>query len=440
MVNISTILTRQDEASANSKGLVTMAANKICVIGLGYIGLPTAAMFASSGKSVVGVDVNESAVATINRGEIHIVEPDLDERVREAVASGHLRAVSVPEPADVFIIAVPTPIKGDQREPDITYVKEATDSIANVLRPGNIIILESTSPVRTTEQMAARLAGARPDLTFPHEHGDASDVRIAYCPERVLPGKILHELSENDRIIGGLSQRCSDEAVDIYKTFVNGGFFKTDARTAEMAKLTENSFRDVNIAFANEIGLICDHLGINKWELIRLANRHPRVNILRPGPGVGGHCIAVDPWFIVHSAPEQARLIRAAREINDYKPDYVLAEIEKRCKGESDVKICCLGLSFKPDIDDLRSSPAMDIVEQLCRKQLGHVMVVEPNIDSLPDNLSGADKRDLHSAIVQSDIVVGLVAHSAFVEASRNPDFMETLQGKTVIDVCGLWA
>ncbi|NWC55130.1 UDP-N-acetyl-D-mannosamine dehydrogenase, partial [Pseudomonas tolaasii] len=342
-----------------------MSFETVSVIGLGYIGLPTAAVFAARKKKVIGVDVNPKAVATINRGEIHIIEPDLDIVVRAAVTEGYLRATTVAEPADAFLIAVPTPFKGDH-EPDLSYIESASHAIAPVLKKGDLVILESTSPVGATEQMSAWLAAARPDLTFPQTHGTESDIRIAHCPERVLPGHVLRELIENDRIIGGLTSKCFEAARDLYKTFVEGECIITNARTAEMCKLTENSFRDVNIAFANELSIICDKLDINVWELIRLANHHPRVNILQPGPGVGGHCIAVDPWFIVSKTPDQARLIRTAREVNDSKPKWVLDQVqlaigqflqENPSKTSRDVTVACLGLAFKPDIDDLRESP-----------------------------------------------------------------------------------
>ncbi len=304
-----------------------MSFDTISVIGLGYIGLPTAAVFASRRKQVIGVDVNSKAVETINQGKIHIVEPDLDMLVHAAVTNGYLRAVSVPEPADAFLIAVPTPFK-EQHEPDLRYIESACKAIAPVLKAGDLVILESTSPVGATEQMSAWLSAERPDLTFPQSHGDASDIRIAHCPERVLPGHVLRELVQNDRVIGGMTATCSAAAASLYKIFVEGECVITNARTAEMCKLTENSFRDTNIAFANELSIICDKLDINVWELIRLANRHPRVNILQPGPGVGGHCIAVDPWFIVSKTPGEARLIRTAREVNDGKPLWVLNKIK----------------------------------------------------------------------------------------------------------------
>ena len=341
----------------------------ISIVGLGYIGLPTAAVFASRKIQVIGVDVNQHAVDTINRGEIHIVEPDLDMVVHAAVTEGYLRATTKPEPADAFLIAVPTPFKsgpsGDH-EPDLAYIEAASKSIAPVLKKGDLVILESTSPVGATEQMAAWLAEARPDLTLPANPRRSADIRVAHCPERVLPGHVLRELVQNDRVIGGMTPKCSEAAARLYKTFVQGECVITNARTAEMCKLTENSFRDVNIAFANELSIICDKLDINVWELIKLANRHPRVNILQPGPGVGGHCIAVDPWFIVSAAPEEARLIRTAREVNDSKPEWVIEKVKLAVaeylmanpdKTAKDVTIACFGLAFKPDIDDLRESP-----------------------------------------------------------------------------------
>ena len=335
-----------------------MSFTTISVIGLGYIGLPTAAAFASRQKHVIGVDVNQHAVDTINRGEIHIVEPDLGAVVKTAVEDGFLRATTTPVDADAYLIAVPTPFKGDH-EPDMVYVEAAAKSIAPVLKKGALVILESTSPVGATEQMAAWLAEMRPDLTFPQQVGEQADINIAYCPERVLPGQVMVELIKNDRVIGGMTSVCSARASELYNIFLEGECVVTNARTAEMCKLTENSFRDVNIAFANELSLICADQGINVWELIRLANRHPRVNILQPGPGVGGHCIAVDPWFIVAQNPQQAKLIRTAREVNDGKPHWVvdrvkaavadcLAETNKRA---SEVKIACFGLAFKPNID-----------------------------------------------------------------------------------------
>lgn len=396
----------------------------ISVIGLGYIGLPTAAVFASRQRNVIGVDVNQKAVDTINRGEIHIVEPDLDMVVRAAVTEGFLRATTTPEPADAFLIAVPTPFKGSNHEPDLAYIEAASKSIAPVLKKGDLVILESTSPVGATEQMAAWLAEARPDLSFPQTHGEASDIRVAHCPERVLPGHVLRELVNNDRVIGGMTPKCSALAASLYKIFVQGECVITNARTAEMCKLTENSFRDVNIAFANELSIICDKLDINVWELIRLANRHPRVNILQPGPGVGGHCIAVDPWFIVSKTPEEARLIRTAREVNDSKPQWVLDKVKLAVadhlqaypnKTAKDVTIACFGLAFKADIDDLRESPALAITRQIAASHPGPVLAVEPNIESLPEALQGSLQLvDAAAADAQADIKLILVDHRPF--------------------------
>lgn len=404
-----------------------MSFETISIIGLGYIGLPTAAVFASRKKRVIGVDVNQNAVDTINRGEIHIVEPDLDMVVHAAVVEGYLRATTQPEPADAFLIAVPTPFKSDDNgdhEPDLCYIESASKSIAPVLKKGDLVILESTSPVGATEQMAAWLAEARPDLSFPQTHGEASDIRVAHCPERVLPGHVLRELVQNDRVIGGMTAKCSAAAARLYKTFVEGECVITNARTAEMCKLTENSFRDVNIAFANELSMICDKLDINVWELIKLANRHPRVNILQPGPGVGGHCIAVDPWFIVSKTPEQAKLIRAAREVNDSKPQWVIDKVKLAVadflqsnpdKTTRDVTIACFGLAFKPDIDDLRESPALAIAQQIAATHSGLVLAVEPNIHEIPKKSAGKlILKNTEQAIEESDVAVILVDHKVF--------------------------
>lgn len=421
-----------------------MSLETVSVIGLGYIGLPTAAVLASRKKRVIGVDVNQYAVDTINRGEVHIVEPDLDGVVLKAVATGYLRATTKPEPAEAFVIAVPTPFK-DHHAPDLRFIEAACASIAPILTRGNLVILESTSPVGTTEQMAAWLAAARPDLSFPQSHGEESDIRIAYCPERVLPGRVLHELVQNDRVIGGMTPKCSLAAVSLYKIFVQGDCFVTTARTAEMCKLTENSFRDVNIAFANELSVICQRLEIDVWELVQLANRHPRVKILQPGPGVGGHCIAVDPWFIVDSAPEQARLIRTAREVNDSKPQWVVERVKLAVaahiqsnpeKTASSTVIVCFGLAFKADIDDLRESPALAITRALSEHHPGKVLAVEPNIDVLPVSLEPFDTILVSTdvALVEADIIVGLVAHRAFKEIPIN-----ALKDKIVIDAGGIW-
>lgn len=420
-----------------------MQFSRLSVIGLGYIGLPTAAIFASRKIKVIGVDVSEKAVNTINRGEIHIVEPDLDMVVHAAVTEGYLKATMTPEPADAFIMAVPTPFNADLSA-DLSYIKAASEAIAPVLQKGNLVILESTSPVGATEQMATWLAAARPDLTFPQTHGENSDIRIAHCPERVLPGHVMRELIENDRVIGGMTSKCSATAVALYKTFVQGECVVTNARTAEMAKLTENSFRDVNIAFANELSMICDKLNINVWELIALANRHPRVNILQPGAGVGGHCIAVDPWFIVASAPEQARLIRMAREVNDSKPHWVLDKVKAQLdawhianpsKSRSEATVAVLGVAFKPDIDDLRESPALDIAKEIAA--LGcQVQVVEPNIHELPKalmqpNISLASLEQAQTA----SVVAVLVKHKPFTEQKA-----QISQLTHVIDAVGLLA
>lgn len=419
--------------------MTASAFETVSVIGLGYIGLPTAAMFASRKIKVVGVDVNPRTVDIINRGEIHIVEPDLDIAVHAAVTEGYLRAVTAPEPADAFMIAVPTPFKGEDHQPDLSYIKAASRAVAPVLRPGNLVVLESTSPVGATEQMAAWLAEARLDLTFPQTHGEASDIRIAHCPERVLPGKVMQELISNDRVIGGLTARCSEQARALYKTFVTGECVITNARTAEMAKLTENSFRDVNIAFANELSMICERLNIDVWELIRLANRHPRVNVLQPGPGVGGHCIAVDPWFIVSSAPEEADLIRTARKVNDRKPEWVLEKVrlavqaylvENIEKNEEDVTIALYGLTFKPDIDDVRESPAMKIARELSRSFSGNLLVVEPNIKDLPADIARARLVDLDRA-TEASVHVMLVDHREFKSAHQPPG--------QIVDARGVW-
>lgn len=417
--------------------------NTISVVGLGYIGLPTAAVFASRKVKVVGVDVNQFAVDTINKGEVHIAEPDLDMVVHAAVKEGYLHATNKPEPADAFLVAVPTPFKGDNHNPDLSYIESAARSIAPVLKKGNLVILESTSPVGATEQMAEWLAEVRPDLTFPQQTGEASDIRIAHCPERVLPGHVLRELVENDRVVGGMTPKCSEAACRLYRIFLQGECVVTTARAAEMCKLTENSFRDVNIAFANELSIICDKLDINVWELIQLANRHPRVNILQPGPGVGGHCIAVDPWFIVSSAPEQSRLISTARLVNDGKPAWVQEKVKLAVadflqanpeKTSKDVTIACYGLAFKPDIDDLRESPALEIAEGLCSSHAGAVFMVEPNVKALPSSLERAALVSLEGALGQADIHVLLVDHKQF--KAINPG---RVNGKIVIDTRGCW-
>ncbi|WP_367143506.1 UDP-N-acetyl-D-mannosamine dehydrogenase [Pantoea stewartii] len=418
-----------------------MSFETISVIGLGYIGLPTAAVFASKGKKVVGVDINARAVDTINRGAIHIVEPDLEQVVQAAVARGDLRATTQPEAADAFLIAVPTPFQAD-RQPDLRFVQAAAISIAPVLKKGDLVILESTSPVGSTEQMAEWLAAERPDLRFPQQ-GDEPDVFIAYCPERVLPGQIMVELIKNDRVIGGMTPACSARASALYRIFLQGECVETHARTAEMCKLTENSFRDVNIAFANELSLICAEQQINVWELIALANRHPRVNILQPGPGVGGHCIAVDPWFIVAQNPDLARLIRTAREVNDAKPHWVLEQVKKALadcltqtdKRASDLTIACFGLAFKPNIDDLRESPAMEVAHLIADWHQGRTWVTEPHIEQIPERLEmQATLVSTEQALQQADILVMLVDHQAF----RAIDAAHVTQ-QWVVDTKGVW-
>ncbi|QFI64803.1 UDP-N-acetyl-D-mannosamine dehydrogenase [Qipengyuania flava] len=413
--------------------------SKISIVGLGYIGLPTAAMFASRKVEVVGVDVSKKVVDTINRGEVHIVEPELDIVVRTAVREGLLRATTKPEPAEAFLIAVPTPFKGNGREPDLSYIEAASKAIAPVLQKGNLVVLESTSPVGATEAMAEWIAAERPDLTFPQDAGEASDILIAHCPERVLPGKVMHELITNDRVIGGLTASSSERAVSLYKTFVTGTcVIASGPRVAEMAKLTENSFRDVNIAFANELSVIADKLNIDVWELIALANRHPRVNILQPGPGVGGHCIAVDPWFIVSSAPAEAQLIRMGREVNMDKTNWVFSKVEELIEkaDKNDIRIACLGLAFKADIDDLRQSPALEICQSLAARADLEILIVEPNIKVLPAPLSksGAVLMCADGAIAQADIVLCLVPHTPFRELDRT-----LLEGKIVLDTCAVW-
>ena len=398
-----------------------MKQNKtICVIGLGYIGLPTAALLANRNYQVHGVDVVQGTVDTINQGNIHIVEPELDIFVRSAVNSGNLKADTKPKESDVFIIAVPTPFH-DGFVPNIDYVVSATKAIAPYIKNGNIVILESTSPVGTTDKVNDVLA----------ENGvDVSKIYVAHCPERVLPGHIMRELVENDRIVGGITPEATEVTAEFYQTFVSGAVLKTDAKTAEMAKLTENSYRDVNIAFANELSILCDKFEINVWELISLANRHPRVNILQPGVGVGGHCIAVDPWFIVHKGGDDAKIIRTAREVNNYKTEWSIDKIKNTVlnfekKNGRAAKVACMGLAFKPDIDDLRESPALLVARRLKADGLD-VLAVEPNIESHAEFEIINDE----DAIDTADIIVYLVAHKQF-KGIR-------IFGKEVIDFCGI--
>ena len=420
-----------------------MRFNIISVVGLGYIGLPTAAIIASRKRSVIGVDINQAVVNTINSGNIHIVEPGLQVLVKDAVLGGFLRASIVVESADVYLIAVPTPFlpgfsSSDTPQPNLSYIKAACKAIAKVLKKGDLVILESTSPVGTTEEMAAWLLEDRQDLTFPQTHGENSDIRVAYCPERVLPGQVIRELVENDRIIGGMTQKCSEAAIELYRIFSEGECIETTPRTAEMAKLTENASRDVSIAFANELSIICDGNGVNVDELISLANRHPRVNILNPGPGVGGHCIAVDPWFIVAASKQESKMIRLARETNDSKRDWVVNKIISTVESFSktnpnlrkkDIVIACYGLTFKPDIDDVRESPALYIVSKLAESLNCKILAVDPNLKELP--LILRDKvvmASLEKAGEIADINVFLVAHKEFrgvaSRASSDLDFV----------------
>ncbi|WP_445775334.1 UDP-N-acetyl-D-mannosamine dehydrogenase [Shewanella sp.] len=406
-----------------------MVAKTVCVIGLGYIGLPTAALVASNGYDVVGVDLNHYAVETINKGKIHIVEPDLDAFVRSAVSAGKLKAFNEPQFADVFIICVPTPFQEGEGtpQPNIDYVLAAAGAIADFVRPGNLVILESTSPVGTTEKISEVLGVAGVDIT---------KISIAYCPERVLPGKIMAELVENDRVVGGLTPEAAKLVADFYRTFVHGEVLETESRTAEMCKLTENCFRDVNIAFANELSLICAKDGINVWNLIQLANRHPRVNILQPGAGVGGHCIAVDPWFIVARDPENAQLIRAAREVNNFKTSWVIDQIKVSVADAygrlgRKPQVVCLGLAFKPDIDDLRESAAVRIAEALVSGGYD-VIAVEPNIN----NHESFRLATLDDALQEADVVAVLVKHRQFATDSVR----KKLQALEALDFCGVLA
>ncbi len=392
---------------------------EVVMVGLGYIGLPTAALIASRGIKVTGVDISQKVVDTINKGEIHIVEPALDGLVHHVVKEGFLSAKTSPTEADVYLIAVPTPFR-ENNHPDISYVLSATKAIIPTLKEGALIILESTSPVGTTEKIQEIILESRPELT--------NKIFIAYCPERVLPGNVIYELRNNDRAIGGVNENSTEKAVDFYKHFVKGTLHKTNARTAEMCKLVENSSRDVQIAFANELSIICDKADINVWELINLANKHPRVNILQPGTGVGGHCIAVDPWFIVSEFPEESKIIRAGREINNYKTEWVIEKVKNealqfKIENQKDAKIACMGLAFKPNIDDLRESPALLVAESLIKEEF-NVLAVEPNVDSYK-NIPIIDTED---ALEAADIIVYLVAHKEFEKLE--------LTNKIVLDFC----
>jgi len=405
----------------------------IAVIGLGYIGLPTAAILASKGIDVVGVDVRQSTVDAVNRGEVPFVEPDLGTYLAGAVTQGNLTASTKTPAADAYIVAVPTPFKDDHAA-DLSYIEAAADAIAPQLVGGELLILESTSPPGATQHMADRILALRPDLRHKDDDGG---LFFAHCPERVLPGRVMIELVTNDRIVGGVTPRAAERAKSLYETFCQGEILLTDAKTAEMAKLVENSFRDVNIAFANELSIIADKVGVNVWELIELANHHPRVNILQPGPGVGGHCIAVDPWFIVDAAPEEARLIRTAREVNDAKPGVVVEKVVKAAGGYARPCIAALGLAFKADIDDIRESPALEIVARIAAEIVSaEILVVDPHVPRIPDALSerGVRLTPLDAALERADIVLLLVDHAEFKTLSR-----EDLRGRPTIDTRGIF-
>lgn len=406
----------------------------IAVIGLGYIGLPTAAILASKGLDVVGVDVKQSTVDAVNRGEVPFVEPDLGTYLAGAVTQGNLTASTKTPAADAYIVAVPTPFKDDHAA-DLSYIEAAADAIAPQLVGGELLILESTSPPGATQHMADRILALRPDLRHKDEDGG---LFFAHCPERVLPGRVMIELVTNDRIVGGVTPRAAERAKSLYETFCQGEILLTDAKTAEMAKLVENSFRDVNIAFANELSIIADKVGVNVWELIELANHHPRVNILQPGPGVGGHCIAVDPWFIVDAAPEESRLIRTAREVNDSKPGIVVEKVVNDLRTKATPRIAALGLAFKADIDDVRESPAIEIVHALAERLTdATILVVEPNVVDLPTELEGENVSlsTLEVALNSADLVLVLVDHADFRTIESG-----ALRGKIVVDTRGIFA
>ena len=420
---------------AMAAGPMNADGTRVAVFGLGYVGLPVATVLAGRGFDVVGVDVSETAVEMVNQGRVHIVEPDLDMLVNAAVSAGKLRATGSAEPADIFVIAVPTPFTAGN-EPDLSYIQAAVRALAPMLEKGNLVILESTVPVGATEQVSAWIRAERPDLTVPEPTRESADVAVAHCPERVLPGNVLNELVNNDRIIGGITRNCALEATRFYRSFVKAEIHVTDARTAELVKLVENASRDVSIAFANELSVICEDLGVNVWEMIDLANRHPRVNILNPGPGVGGHCIAVDPWFIISAVGDRARMMRCAREVNAAKPRHVVDKVKRAAGRFLDPQIACLGLAYKANIDDLRESPALEIVRQLAAEQVGTLHVVEPNLRALPSSLEAAPNAvlsDLRDALAAADVVVLLVDHRQFSVLDA-----DMLQEKVTIDTCGM--
>lgn len=409
---------------------------RVCVVGLGYVGLPTAAVLASRGVEVIGVDIDSERVERVNCGIAPFDEPGIGKLVAEAVASGALTARAGPAPADAFIIAVPTPIN-DDRSPDLSYVRSAIDSLAPELRKSNLVVLESTCPVGTTESVCEWLESLRPDLTFPNLAGETSDIRVAYSAERILPGNALEELVANDRVIGGVSPACATAAKRLYEIFVEGVCHATTVRTAELAKLAENAFRDVNVAFANEMSLVSRALDIDPWELISLANRHPRVEILKPGPGVGGHCIPIDPWFIADAAPHLTPLIQAAREVNDGMPKVVADRVVHVCKDLAEPVVACLGLTYKADVADLRESPAIEVVKELNRRVNGRILVVEPYVSELPSEIADKGRIELvglEDGLSAADVVVLLTDHSMFAEIDQ-----DALVSKAVVDSRGLW-
>jgi UDP-N-acetyl-D-mannosaminuronic acid dehydrogenase len=409
----------------------------VAVVGLGYIGLPTAVALATRGVEVVGVDVNDDTVKAVAHGELPFVEPDLAVGVSGAVSMGRLTATTEMPEADAFIIAVPTPFLDDHTA-DVSYIRAAVEQIAPRLRGGEIVILESTSPPGTAIGLSRQLAELRPDLTLPHASEGVPDVYVAHCPERVLPGRIMIEMVTNDRVVGGITRRCAEKAAAIYRVFCQGEILLTDASSAEMAKLVENAYRDVNIAFANELSLVCESLKLDVWEVITMANRHPRVNILSPGPGVGGHCIAVDPWFIVGAAPELTQLIRTAREVNDHKPHHVASQVVAKSARFRDPTIVCLGLAFKANIDDMRESPAVEIVQDIATALPDvEIQVCEPYAHDLPAKLGGLANvilKPVETAVDDADIVVLLVDHDQFRAVNRS-----RLAGKVVYDTRGIW-
>ena len=418
---------------------MTKRIERVCVLGLGYVGLPTAAVLAAKGVDVIGVDTDPERVTRVNAGIAPISEPDLDALLRSVISSGRLRATDEMCAADAFVIAVPTPLTKD-REPDLSHLRQATNTVAQVLEPGNLVLLESTSPVGTTEVLSRELAALRPDLSFPHLAGERSDIRVAYSPERVLPGRILAELVNNERVVGGITRACTQAAIALYGRFVDGSSFATNARTAELVKLAENAYRDVNIAFANEMSLVCNVHDVNPWEVIELANRHPRVDVLQPGPGVGGHCIPIDPWFLVDPARDSTTLVRAARAVNDGMPQHVVKQVLESCTDKPDATVGCLGLAYKANVGDLRESPAVEVVQRLARSSVGRIgrlAVVEPHIDRLPPSLAGQDRIELvglDDAISAADVVVLLTDHDEFVEVDR-----ALLATKAVVDPRGTW-